>query len=154
MGVDLLDDGHFRTYEGVDRDLGGLSDDLEFLNSTDRMLVSERFAREHGLKVGDSFQLVTGSGPQDFVVHALIREAGPVKAFGGSVASDGRGLGAGGLRTRPGAGPHRRGGGPGGGRGGGAGRACERRWAAASRWSARRAEGARWRRWCAASSWG
>lgn len=85
MGVDLLDDGHFRTYEGVDRDLGGLSDDLEFLNSTDRMLVSERFARERGLKVGDSFQLVTGSGPQDFVVHALIREAGPVKAFGGSV---------------------------------------------------------------------
>ncbi|HEX8436693.1 ABC transporter permease [Archangium sp.] len=85
MGVDLLDDGHFRTYEGVDRDLGGLSDDLEFLNSTDRMLVSERFAREHGLKVGDSFQLIAMSGPQDFVVHALIREAGPVKAFGGSV---------------------------------------------------------------------
>jgi putative ABC transport system permease protein len=85
MGVDLLDDGHFRTYEGVDRDLGGLSDDLEFLNSTDRMLVSERFAREHGLKVGDTFQLITGSGPQDFVVHALIRESGPVKAFGGSV---------------------------------------------------------------------
>jgi putative ABC transport system permease protein len=69
----------------VDRDLGGLSDDLEFLNSTDRMLVSERFAREHGLKVGDTFQLITGSGPQDFVVHALIRESGPVKAFGGSV---------------------------------------------------------------------
>ncbi|PTL78408.1 ABC transporter permease [Vitiosangium sp. GDMCC 1.1324] len=85
MGVDLLDDGHFRTYEGVDRDLGTLSDDLEFLNSTDRMLVSERFAREHGLKVGDGFQLITASGPQDFVVHALIREAGPVKAFGGSV---------------------------------------------------------------------
>jgi putative ABC transport system permease protein len=86
MGVDLLDDGHFRTYEGSDRDLGGLSDDLEFLNSTDRMLVSERFAREHGLKVGDSFELVTTSGPQAFVVHALIRESGPVKAFGGSVA--------------------------------------------------------------------
>ncbi|OJT27160.1 hypothetical protein BO221_03985 [Archangium sp. Cb G35] len=85
MGVDLLDDGHFRTYEGADRDLGGLSDDLEFLNSTDRMLVSERFARERGLKVGDGFQLITGSGPQDFVVHALIREAGPVKAFGGSM---------------------------------------------------------------------
>jgi putative ABC transport system permease protein len=86
MGVDLLDDGHFRTYEGSDRDLGGLSDDLEFLNSTDRMLVSERFAREHGLKVGYSFELVTTSGPRAFVVHALIRESGPVKAFGGAVA--------------------------------------------------------------------
>jgi putative ABC transport system permease protein len=86
MGVDLLDDGHFRTYEGVDRDLSSLTEDLEFLNSTDRMLVSERFAREHGLKVGDRFGLMTSSGAQDFIVHALIRETGPIKAFGGSVA--------------------------------------------------------------------
>lgn len=86
MGVDLLDDGYFRTYEGVDRDLGALTEDLEFLNSTDRLLVSERFAREHGLKVGDTFGLMTSSGAQDFTVHALIRESGPIKAFGGSVA--------------------------------------------------------------------
>jgi putative ABC transport system permease protein len=86
MGVDLLDDGYFRTYEGADRDLGALTEDLEFLNSTDRMLVSERFAREHGLKVGDRFGLMTASGAQDFFVHALIRESGPIKAFGGSVA--------------------------------------------------------------------
>ncbi|WP_224365306.1 ABC transporter permease [Hyalangium versicolor] len=86
MGVDLLDDGYFRTYEGVDRNLGSLTEDLEFLNSTDRMLVSERFAREHGLKVGDTFTLMTSSGAQDFIVHALVRESGPIKAFGGSVA--------------------------------------------------------------------
>jgi putative ABC transport system permease protein len=86
MGVDLLDDGHFRTYEGVDQDISSLTDDLEFLNSTDRMLVSERFAREHGLKVGDTFGLSTPTGAQDFIVHALIRESGPIKAFGGSVA--------------------------------------------------------------------
>ncbi len=86
MGVDLLDDGHFRTYEGVDKDLGALSDDLEFLNSTDRLLVSERFAREHQLKPGDTLELLTSAGAQPFVVHALIRETGPVKAFGGSVA--------------------------------------------------------------------
>jgi putative ABC transport system permease protein len=85
MGVDLLDDGYFRLYEGVDKDLGTLSEDLEFLNSTDRMLVSERFAREHGLKVGDSFELSTSSGAQQFTVHALIRETGPIKAFGGWV---------------------------------------------------------------------
>lgn len=86
MGVDLLDDGHFRTYEGVDKNLSTLSDDLEFLNSTDRLLVSERFAREHHLKTGDTFELLTSTGAQPFVVHALIRETGPVKAFGGSVA--------------------------------------------------------------------
>ncbi|MFL5321097.1 MAG: ABC transporter permease [Myxococcaceae bacterium] len=85
MGVDLLDDGFFRTYEAVDRDIGSLADDLEFLNSTDRMLVSERFAREHNLKVGDTFGLQTEAGQKTFVIHALLRETGPVKAFGGSV---------------------------------------------------------------------
>jgi putative ABC transport system permease protein len=86
MGVDLLDDGHFRTFQAKGRDIGGLAEDLEFLNSTDRMLVSERFARERGLKVGDGFGLVTPEGVEEFIVHALIEESGPVKAFGGSVA--------------------------------------------------------------------
>jgi putative ABC transport system permease protein len=85
LGVDLLDDGFFRAYQGIDRDLGSMAEDLEFLNSTDRMLLSERFAREHHLRVGDTFRLVTSAGIQDFVVHALIRDEGAVKAFGGSV---------------------------------------------------------------------
>ncbi len=85
MGVDLLDDGFFRTYEAVDKDIGSLADDLEFLNSTDRMLVSERFAANHHLSAGSSFQLQTSSGVKTFVVHALIKETGPVKAFGGLV---------------------------------------------------------------------
>ncbi|MBS1153927.1 MAG: transporter permease protein, partial [Myxococcaceae bacterium] len=85
MGVDLLDDGFFRTYEGVDRDVGQMADDLEFLNSTDRMLVSERFAREHKLKTGDKFTLQTAKGAADFIIHGLLKETGPIKAFGGSV---------------------------------------------------------------------
>ncbi len=86
MGVDLLDDGYFRTYEGVDRDVGALADDLEFLNSTDRMLVSERFTEAHHLKTGDTFELITPLGKKPFVVHGQLKETGPVKAFGGSVA--------------------------------------------------------------------
>ncbi len=86
MGVDLLDDGYFRDYRAKDADVSALAEDLEFLNSTDRMLVAERFAQRHGLGVGDTFQLVTHEGTKDFVVHALIEESGPVKAFGGSVA--------------------------------------------------------------------
>ncbi len=85
MGVDLLDDGFFRTYEGVDRDVGHLSDDLEFLNSTDRMLVSERFAQAHGLKTGDSFTLLTSEGAKPFIIHGQLKETGPIKAFGGLV---------------------------------------------------------------------
>lgn len=85
MGVDLLDDGHFRTYQGVDRDVGALADDLEFLNSTDRILVSERFAREKGWKTGDAFGLLTPEGKKTFVIHGLLEESGPIKAFGGWV---------------------------------------------------------------------
>ncbi len=85
MGIDFLDDGFFRSYEGVDADVGKLNDDLEFLNSTDRMLVSERFAKARGLKTGSTFQLITRDGVKDFVVHGLLRETGPVTAFGGSV---------------------------------------------------------------------
>lgn len=85
MGIDLLDDGFFRSYEGVDRDVGKLNDDLEFLNSTDRILVGERFAKSKGLKTGSTFQLITKEGVKDFVVHGLLKETGPVTAFGGSV---------------------------------------------------------------------
>lgn len=86
VGVDLLDDGYFRTYESSDTDMGKLADDLEFLNSTDRLMLSERFAAEHGLKTGSTIALVTPDGAKDFVVHGLLKETGPTKAFGGSVA--------------------------------------------------------------------
>src|SRR5439155_6354959 len=56
LGVDFLDDGYFRDYRGISKDLGDLSSDLELLNSTDRMLVSERFARDHALGAGSTFQ--------------------------------------------------------------------------------------------------
>ncbi|MBL8919705.1 MAG: FtsX-like permease family protein [Myxococcaceae bacterium] len=85
MGIDFLDDGYFRSYEGVDRDVGKLNDDLEFLNSTDRLLVSERFAKAKGLTAGSTLQLLTKDGAKDFVVHGLLKESGPVTAFGGSV---------------------------------------------------------------------
>src|SRR6185436_4543017 len=62
-----------------------MSDDLEFLNSTDRMLVSEKFAASHGLKAGDKFALLTPKGSQDFFIHGLLKETGPIKAFGGLV---------------------------------------------------------------------
>jgi putative ABC transport system permease protein len=86
LGVDLLDDGFFRTYEGVDTDVGKLADDLEFLNSTDRLLITDKYAREHNLKTGSTLELVTPDGAKTFVVHGLLKETGPMKAFGGSVA--------------------------------------------------------------------
>ena len=78
MGVDLLDDGFFRTYESTDREISSLTDDLEFLNSTDRLLLSERFATAHSLKIGDTLTLITPTGAQPFIVHALLKDTGPL----------------------------------------------------------------------------
>jgi putative ABC transport system permease protein len=86
IGVDLLDDGFFRTYESSDTDMSKLGDDLEFLNSTDRLMLSERFAKAKRLVVGDRLELETPEGTKSFVVHGLLKETGPIKAFGGSVA--------------------------------------------------------------------
>ncbi len=85
MGINATDDGYFRTYEGKGQNVGQLSDDLEFLNSTDRMLISERFANDHNLQVGDTFELITAEGAKPFIVHGLLKETGPIKAFGGAV---------------------------------------------------------------------
>lgn len=86
IGVDLLDDGYFRSYASPDTDMGKLGDDLEFLNSTDRLMLSARFAREHGLHVGSTLSLVTSEGARPFVVHGLLDDSGPATAFGGAVA--------------------------------------------------------------------
>lgn len=86
MGVDLLDDGFFREYEGTEKKIASLTDDLEFLNSTDRLLLSERFAATHKLKEGDTLTLMTPTGAQPFIIHELLKDTGPLKAFGGSVA--------------------------------------------------------------------
>lgn len=86
IGLDILGDRYFLNFEGADRDMGTLADDLAFLNSTDRLLLSERFARDHHLTVGSTLELVTPHGVQPFIVHGLLKESGPVKAFGGAVA--------------------------------------------------------------------
>jgi putative ABC transport system permease protein len=87
MGVDFLDDGFFRSYEGKDTDVAALSDNLEFLNSADRMLVSERFAAAHNYKTGDTFTLLTKDGPKDFIIHGQVKETGPIKRSTAAPAS-------------------------------------------------------------------
>ncbi len=86
LGMNLTDDGYFRDYKGVDREVGSLTNDLEFMNSTNRLMLSEAFAKRHALAPGSTLKLQLDSGPEDFVVHGLLKETGPIKAFGGSVA--------------------------------------------------------------------
>ncbi len=88
LAVDLADDGYFREYKtlGDDGAAAGpdLGDPLAFLNSTDQVLLSERVATRLGLKIGDSFEVRTSTGPLTLKVKQLLRETGPARAFGGS----------------------------------------------------------------------
>lgn len=85
LGVDLGDDGYFREYRprGDGPDIG---DPLAFLNAPDALLLSERFAAEHGLNVGDGIELQTTEGASRFTVRGLLEDDGPAKAFGGAFA--------------------------------------------------------------------
>lgn len=83
--TNFTDDGYFRDLRSA-KGQPKLGDVLSFLNSTDELLLSERFAREHGLKSGDKVTLITVKGAQTFNIRALLDESGPVTAFGGAFA--------------------------------------------------------------------
>ena len=87
MGVDLADDGYFREYKTLDGDADAdVGDPLDFLNGTDRVLLSERVAKRLGVKKGDTFKVRGPNGELALEVRALLRETGPARAFGGSFA--------------------------------------------------------------------
>ena len=83
--TNFTDDGFFRNL----RSAAGqpkLGDVVSFLNSTDEILLSEKYAHEHGIKTGDKLNLITPKGVRAFNVRALLDDSGPATAFGGSFA--------------------------------------------------------------------
>ncbi|RME05323.1 MAG: ABC transporter permease, partial [Deltaproteobacteria bacterium] len=89
LGVDLLDDGYFREYQVLEA--GGeaeevLESPIAFLNSTNALLLSETFARRHGISVGDEIVLLTPLGERPFSVRGFLADVGPARGFGGNFA--------------------------------------------------------------------
>lgn len=81
LGVDLTGDDYFRDYKGEDGDI----DPLEFLNCTNCVMLSTKFAQTHGLVKGGVVRLVTPSGVKDFKIKTLLKDEGPALAFGGAL---------------------------------------------------------------------
>ena len=59
LGVDILSDGSVREYRGPTPEL---ADPLRLLTDPDAILLTEQYARAHGLKSGDPIRLVTPTG--------------------------------------------------------------------------------------------
>jgi len=61
-------------------------DPFEFLNATDRLIVSRQFADRHGVSRGGKTRLITREGTREFEIYAVVDTEGPARAYGGNLA--------------------------------------------------------------------
>jgi len=83
LGVDILADSGVREYRGPSPEL---ADPLQLLTEPDAILVSERFARAHGLQVNGRIRLLAPGGARPFTIRGLLADEGVARAMNGQVA--------------------------------------------------------------------
>ena len=83
LGVDVLADADVREYRGPTPEL---ADPLQLLTEPDAILLTERFARAHGLSVNGEIQLHTPMGSRRFVIRGLLADQGAARSMDGQVA--------------------------------------------------------------------
>jgi putative ABC transport system permease protein len=88
LGVDMLGDRNIRNYdlEGEDETGIGIDDPLVFLAQPDSLMVTKKFADEHGLKVNSRLPMRTMQGDRTFIVRGIMKPGGLASAFGGDLA--------------------------------------------------------------------
>lgn len=100
FGIDILTDAAFRDYafaafaDRAPTEAAGAStgarerptrDILSLLGDTDGVVLTETFAREHGIKAGDQIVLGTAEGQRPFRVRGLLAAEGPARAAAGNL---------------------------------------------------------------------
>jgi putative ABC transport system permease protein len=104
LGVDVLRDRPLREYQltgtGADAGVGGqggatpgagaapmtAQDFLSLLLDPHAVILTERYARRHGLQVGSRLALVFGDRERTLTVRALLRDEGPARVLDGNLA--------------------------------------------------------------------
>ncbi len=93
LGIDILSDQAFRDYAFT---LASTSSDrhererttrelLTLLTEPDAIVMTEKFARAHGLALGDSVRLGMHDAPRTFRIRALLGDEGPARALDGNL---------------------------------------------------------------------
>jgi putative ABC transport system permease protein len=90
LGVDVLRDRALRRYDllrlgGGDR-TPSAHEFLLLLADPRAIILTEKFARRHGLSIGSPVPLVIGDTRREFVVRGLLADEGPARALGGNFA--------------------------------------------------------------------
>ena len=90
LGVDVLEDMPVRQYHllRTSRDEREPTpvEMLHLLTDPEAIVLTERFAVRHGLKIGDRVTLAFGSTRKELVIRGLLLDTGPAKALDGNFA--------------------------------------------------------------------
>ncbi len=85
LGVDMLGDRSLRDYDLESND-EAIDDPLVFLAQPDSLMVTDTYARENHLRVGDKVPMSTMDGGKDFTIRGIMKSSGLTSAFGGNLA--------------------------------------------------------------------
>jgi putative ABC transport system permease protein len=90
LGVDVLRDRALRRYRllsfGDDRREPTSREFLSLLADPRSIILTEKFARRHGLSAGGAVQLVIGNARRELTVRGLLGDEGPARALDGNFA--------------------------------------------------------------------
>ena len=87
LGVDILREPPFREYKLTAADVAsGSRNFLELLIDPRAVILTEKFGRAHGLRVGDPVRLVAGDTVREFTVRGLLIDEGPARLLEGHFA--------------------------------------------------------------------
>jgi putative ABC transport system permease protein len=84
-GIDLVSDRAVRDYT-FRWSTGEAQDPFAMLTQPQAIVVSERFAQRHSLRVGATLSIYTAQGTQQLVIKGLLRPEGAAEALGGHFA--------------------------------------------------------------------
>lgn len=84
LGIDTAADGEVRDYEVNTGDMH-VDDELAFLNDPHAVIVTERYAKRTGAKIGDQLTLEALDGNSEFNVRGTLAARGPATVFGGDL---------------------------------------------------------------------
>lgn len=86
LAVDMTGDRSLRDYAMEEGEESIIDDPLVFLARADSLILTESFARQHGLKVNSIIPLDTMEGRKQFTVRGIMKSGGLTSAFGGNIA--------------------------------------------------------------------
>lgn len=86
LAVDMTGDRSLRDYQMDEGEEAVIDDPLVFLAQADSLILTDSFAKRHGIAAGSRIPLDTMEGRKQFTVRGIMKSGGLTSAFGGNLA--------------------------------------------------------------------